>query len=96
MADESHRLRQQGTNLAVTLKRRERSLHAVAEQGGLADRSVMIHGDVDVRTGQVPGECPLEPGRHPSVIGEHDDSARYWRRRCVAHIESRQLSCGPP
>jgi hypothetical protein len=56
----------------------------------------MIHGDVNVRTAQVPGECPLEPGRHPPVIGEHDDSARYRRRRCVAHIESRQLPCGAP
>jgi len=56
----------------------------------------MVHGDVDVRTPQVPGECPLEPWRHPPIIGEHDDRARYPRRRCVAHIESRQLPCGAP
>jgi hypothetical protein len=56
----------------------------------------MVHGDVDVRAAQIPGECPLKPGRHPPVIGEHDDGARNRRRRRVAHIESRQLPCGAP
>ncbi len=56
----------------------------------------MVRGDVDVRTAQIPGQCPLEPGRHPPVIGQHDHSARYRRRRCVADIELRQLPCGAP
>jgi hypothetical protein len=89
-------LRQHRTELVVTAKRRERSLHAVAKPGGGPDRRVMIRGDVDVRTAQVPGECTLKPWRHSPVIGEHDDRARYRRRRCVAHIESRQLPCGAP
>ena len=77
-------------------KQRERGLHAVGEPGGLADRCVMVRGDVDVRAAQVPGECPLKPGRHPPIIGEHDDGARYRWRRCVANVESRQLPCSAP
>jgi hypothetical protein len=76
LADESHRSRLQGLGPVATAKRRECGLHAVAESGGLADWCVMIRGDVDVRTAQVSGESPLQPRRHPPVLGEHDDGAR--------------------
>lgn len=56
----------------------------------------MVRGHVDVRAAQVSDECPLQPGWHPPVIGEHDDCAGYRWRRCVAYIELRQLPCGTP
>jgi hypothetical protein len=49
-----------------------------------------------MRTAQVPGKRPLQAGRHPPVIGEHDDGAWYRRRRCATHIETRQLPCSAP
>jgi len=71
-------------------------VHAVGESAGLADRCVVVAGHIDMRTVQVPGECPLQAGRHPPVIGEHDDGARYWWRRCATQVEARQLPCGAP
>jgi hypothetical protein len=54
----------------------------------------MVRGYVDVLAAQVLGERPLQPGRHPPVLGEHDDGARYRWRRCAPHVELRQLPCG--
>jgi hypothetical protein len=71
-------------------------VHTVAEPGGLADRRVMVGGHIDMRTAQVPGKRPLQAGRHPPVIGEHDDGARYWWRRCTTHVETRQLPRSTP
>ena len=56
----------------------------------------MVRGDVDMRAAQVPGERPLKPWRHPPIIGEHDDGARYRWRRCVANVELHQLPCSTP
>src|SRR3954453_1145187 len=89
-------LSRQRTDLLVAAKQRERGLHGVGEPGGLADRCAMVRRHVDMRAPQVPGECPLQPGWHPPVLGQHDDGASYRWRRCIAHVELHQLPCGTP
>ena len=64
----SHRSRQLETRFVIDAEHRERALHAVEEPGGLADRCVMIPGDVDVRsspsTWRVPAAAPAASAGH--------------------------------